>query len=85
MLRIQDKIKVNQFHPGNYRDGKNMRVGQGIKRSSLWKILTLGQHAGRVNFTQNPIELQRCLEDTTPRGVQPLQGCQNQKTMFFFS
>ncbi|QYH38191.1 hypothetical protein GYM62_05030 [Algoriphagus sp. NBT04N3] len=61
---------MNQFHSDNYRDDKDMRVGQGVKKSSLWKILALGQHAGQAYFTQHPIELQRCIEDTTSRRVE---------------
>lgn len=38
--------------------GKDIRVGEGVKKSSLWKILTLGQHAGRANFTQRQTGLQ---------------------------
>ncbi len=48
--------------------GKDMRVGQGVKKSSLWKILTLGQHAGRENFTQPQSALQSCFGESTPRG-----------------
>jgi hypothetical protein len=57
---IQEGIKINQLHLGSYRDVKDIRVGQGVKKSSLWKILTLGQYAGRANFTQLIFELQRC-------------------------
>ena len=38
--------------------GKDNRVGQGVKKSSFWKILTLGQEAGGANFTQRQTGLQ---------------------------
>jgi hypothetical protein len=45
---VQNDIKMTQL-----QIGKDIRVGQGVKKSSLWKILTLGQHAWRANFTQS--------------------------------
>jgi hypothetical protein len=45
---MQELNKVSQL-----QIGKDIRGGQGVKQSSLWKILTLGQHAGRANFTQS--------------------------------
>lgn len=30
---INEGVKMNQLHPDSYRDGKDMRVGQGVKKS----------------------------------------------------
>ncbi|WP_157963236.1 hypothetical protein [Algoriphagus litoralis] len=57
---MKDAMKVDQLHPDSYRDGKDIRVGQGVKKSSLWKILTLGQYAGRANLTQHLHGFQKC-------------------------
>lgn len=38
--------------------GKDIRVVQGVKKSSFWKISTLGRKAGWTNFTQRSIEFQ---------------------------
>ena len=55
---IQGLKKYSQLHPDSYRDGKDIRVGQGVKKSCLRKILALGRLEGQTNFTQHPTELQ---------------------------
>jgi len=64
--------------------GKDMRVGQGVKKSSLWKILTLGQHAGRENFTQPQSALQSCFGESTPRGGELMNKLALKLALAFF-
>ena len=33
----KEGIKMNQLHPGSYRDGKDIRVGQGAKYSDSFR------------------------------------------------
>ena len=57
-----------QLHSYSYRNGKDMRIGQGVKNSSQWKILALDRIAVRENYAQPRFELPRYMLESTPRG-----------------